>query len=581
MSGAVIERSVDPITVEVVRYALVGVAEEMKSALARTAHTPIVHEVQDFSTGVFDAEGRLAAQAAGLAIFLGTLDWAVRAVIDKYGKDDLQPGDVYLTNDPFEGGGTHLNDVSVVEPIFAGGRLCGFAASRAHWNDIGGPVALSVQTSAREVRAEGVLLPVLRLYRGATLNRELSDLLRANVRDANRQMGDLNAQIVAGRVGAARLQELVERHGVGTVAASIVRFQDSSDELVRRRLRELPDFDDKREQYLDDDGLGGAPTKIAVRVSKQGDELRLDFAGSDPATPSGYNAARCALVSGCRVILKALVDPESPANDGSFRALTVAAPEGSVVSAVHPSAVSFYGEPTRRAIDAIWQAVSAAVPGRLPAGHFGTIAGIAMVGWDDRRSPAQWAVYQGPNFGGWGASPGTDGESAMCCVTNGDTRNTPAEVIESQAPLRVHRHELRTDSGGPGRWRGGLGAEYEFEVLTGGPFAITCALGRTDFPPFGAEGGSDGSLNVVEVRSGANRITTLKRATAFPLKLGDRVVVTTGGGGGYGHALERSPAEIELDVRRGYVSPAAAMQTHGLASRRARQRTRAEDTPHG
>jgi N-methylhydantoinase B len=198
--------------------------------------------------------------------------------------------------------------------------------------------------------------------------------------------------------------------------------------------------------------------------------------------------------------------------------------------------------------------VGEALRGLLPAGHFGTIAGIAMAGMDDRVQPPRWTTYQGPNVGGWGALPARDGESALCCVTNGDTRNTPAEIIETKAPLRVHRLALRPDSGGPGEWRGGLGIVYEYEVLTGGPFAMTCALGRTDFPPFGVAGGADGATNLVEVRRADGTLVQLKRTTAFPLARGDRVVVLTGGGGGYGDPARRDPRAAELDHVRGFVS---------------------------
>jgi N-methylhydantoinase B len=548
----------DGITREVIRHALVATADEMKETLGRSAYNPIINEVLDFSCGVFDARGRLAAQAAGLTIFLGTLDWAVQAVLDKRGADRLEPGDLFLTNDPYDGGGTHLNDVCAVAPVFHDEHLLGFVASRAHWTDVGGAVPMSVQPDAREVYAEGLILPVVRLVRGGAVDTDLLDLLRANVRDPETQLGDLRAQLAAADVGARRLDGLASRYGADGLQRAIADIQDMSERLVRRRLANLDDFETDAEDFLDDDGVGGDPARIRVRVSKQGDELTMDFSGSAPSNPSGYNMGLCSLVSACRVVFKAVIDPDSHANDGGFRPLSVVAPPGSVVNARSPSAVSLYGEPARRAIDAVWRAVGESLTGTLPAGHFGTIAGIAMAGLDDRVEPPRRTTYQGPNVGGWGAAPGCDGESALCCVTNGDTRNTPAEVIETKAPLRVHRLALRPDSGGRGEWRGGLGIVYEYEILTGGPFTMTCALGRTDFPPFGSAGGNDGATNLIEVRHADGTLAHLKRTTAYPLARGDRVIVLTGGGGGYGDPARRDQKAAELDGLRGYVSRESA-----------------------
>jgi N-methylhydantoinase B len=551
---------IDPTTTEVIRYALIAVAEEMKLTLMRSARNPIIYEVLDFSCGIFDRRGTLAAQASGLSIFLGTLDWAVQAVLRKAGKNGLRSGDVFLTNDPYGGGGTHLNDVCVVTPVFVGGELVGFTGSRAHWTDIGGAAALSVQPDAPNIHAEGLVLPVIRLYRSGQAVQEVVDLLRANVRDPERQLGDLRAQLVAAEAGAALLRELVDRYGAPAVAAAVERIQEQAESAVRARVRSLPNGSADADEYLDDDGHGGDPVRVHARLEICDDEVLLDFQGSDPATSSGYNMSFSSLVSACRVIFKAIVDPVSPANDGSFRALRVSAPAGSVVNAIYPSAVSLYGEPARRAIDAVWRAFASLVPEAIPAGHYGTIAGIAMAGYDDRYSPARWITFQGPNVGGWGAGRGHDGESALICITNGDTRNTPVEMIEHIAPLRVHALRLRDGSGGAGQWRGGLGIECHYEVLTGGPLALTCALGRTTFAPFGAAGGDDGATNIVEVWRKGREVVVLARVTAFPLEEGDSVLVRTGGGGGYGDPAERDPLLAELDARRGYVMRSRAVE---------------------
>ena len=554
----------DPVSVEVIEHHLTATAEQMKRTIIRTAMHPIIYEVLDFSTAVFDAKGRLAAQASGLAIFLGTLDWAVRSVLKKFGPDNLQPGDIILTNDPYNGGGTHLSDVSVVEPIFHETRIIGFVASRAHWNDIGGAVPLSVQTNAKEIYAEGLILPVVKLYQGGRLNRGLMDMISANIRGSEHQIGDLKAQLAAAAVGKTRMIELACKYGPDVLETSVSQIQDAAEVLTRRNIADIPDGEFHGEDFLDDQGHGGPPTRIKVRIVKQLDELEFDFNGSAPANPSGYNMTLCSLVAACRIILKAIIDPRGSTNDGSFRPLTVTAPAGSVVNAIHPTPVSLYGEPGRRAIDAVLRALAPVIPDRLPAGHYGTIAGVAMAGWDDRTDPPTWASFQGPNGGGWGASLGRDGESALCCITNGDTRNTPTEIIEALSPLRVLRYQLRQDTGGAGQWRGGLGTTYEFEVLTEGPFNLTCALGRTLFAPFGVEGGRDGATNVVKIIRDGSVISTLGRATSVALQRGDRVLVNTGGGGGYGKPDKRDREAVRHDIRLGYITPAAAHADYGI-----------------
>ena len=544
----------DPVTVEVIGHHLHAIAEQMKRVIIRTALNPIINEVLDFSTGVFDARGRLAAQASGLSMFLGTLDWAVAAVIEKFG-DDLGPGDVFLTNDPYAGGGTHLNDVTAVSPVFDEAALIGFVASRAHWTDVGGAVALSVQPDAQEIYGEGLVLPVVRIHHRGEVNDGVMEIIHSNVRLSEEGFGDLEAQLAAARIGATRLVELSRKYDRPTLADSIEELQDANETLTRQRLLEIPDGVYTGEDFLDDDGIGGPRTRIRVRAKKSGETLHLDFTESAAANPSAYNVTLCSLVSACRVILKCITDPKGPTNDGSFRPLTVTARPGTVVHATRPTAVSLYGEPARRAIDAVWCALAPVLPNDLPAGHFGTIAGLAMAGWDDRQDPPKPVTFQGPNAGGWGAGNGHQGESALCCITNGDTRNNPVEVIEATSPLLVRRYGLRTDSGGAGQWRGGLGTVYEFEVVTGGPFRLTCALGRTELAPFGVEGGLDGATNELEVWRGGKVVAKLARTTAFPLEKGDRVLLKTGGGGGYGDPKRRDRAAIEEDLEMGYITP--------------------------
>ncbi len=554
---------VDPVTVEVVSHYLRAVADEMKRTIVRTAMSPVIYEVLDFSTGVFDRRGRLVAQTAGLAIFLGTLDWAVQATIRKFGAD-LHPGDVILTNDPYSGGGTHLNDVSVVAPVFYRGKLEGFVASRAHWMDIGGQVPLSVMTTATEINQEGLLLPVVRAYHRGRPDRQLLDFLAANVRLPEVMKGDFNAQLAASRAGERRLLELFERYGAETVDRCIEVFLDAGERVTRARLSAMPDGRYSGTEYLDTDRTTGRPVKVHVTIEKTGSELTLDFTGSDQATKSSYNVTYCGLVSGCRVLLRAITDPKAPTNDGCFRPLKVVAPPGTVVNAGRPSPVGMYGEVARRAIDAAWMALAEVLPGGLPAGHFGSICGQCMAGWDDREPEPRYTSFSGPNGGGWGATPAEDGESAMVCVSNGETKNNPVEILEAKNPLLITRYELRQDSGGPGKRRGGLGTTLEFRVLTSGEYMATFAAGRAERGAFGSAGGRPGIPNRVTVTREGQVIAGLERETAFALKKGDLITVESGGGGGWGDPAEREPSLVAADVEAGYVSPEAAEKEYGF-----------------
>ncbi|MCB0188626.1 MAG: hydantoinase B/oxoprolinase family protein, partial [Caldilineaceae bacterium] len=315
--------STDKITIEVIRNYLITVADEMKKVVERTAMSPIIYEVLDFSTGVFTREGKLMGQAAGLTSFLGTLDLAVMAVLDKFGPENLRSGDLVITNDPYTGGGTHLNDVVTVSPIFYEGVLTAFAAVRAHWIDLGGKVPFSQMSDATEIFQEGLLFPVVKLYNAGVRNEALYALIEANVRLPKSVAGDIQAQIAACRVGERRLGELLAKYGVVCFEDAVAQVMMNTESQVRTRLQQLPNGVATAEDWHDAAGPGGAPIYICVQVTKQHDHLTFDFTGSDPATSSSLNQGWGAFLSSCRAIFKCITQPQDAANDGSFRALTV------------------------------------------------------------------------------------------------------------------------------------------------------------------------------------------------------------------------------------------------------------------
>ena len=552
----------DVITVEVVRNYLISIAEEMKKTIIRTSMSPIIYEVLDFSTGVFDRRSRLIAQASGLAIFLGTLDWAVKAVLDKYGESNLKPGDIFLTNDPYEGGGTHLNDVAMVKPIFYREALVGFTGVRAHWLDVGGKVAFSQMTDATEIYQEGLQFPIIKLCDAEVMNEALVETIKANVREPRLIIGDMNAQIAACKVGERRYLELVDKYGLDFVEAAMGKIMEDSDLLTRKELEDIPDGVYHGEDFLDSDAVTDEPRRVAVKIEKQGSDITFDYSASDEATRSSYNLGYCALVSAARVLLKAITSPQTPINDGCFRPLTVLAREGSLVNARRPSPVCMYGELSDRVAEAAWKALAPVIPERLPAGHYGTVCAQGLAGWDDRFDPPCYAMHGGPNAGGWGASHFKDGENALICLLNGDTRNTPVEIIEAKNPLRVLRYALVEDSGGPGRFRGGLGTVIEYEVTTALDFVALFVLERVKFKPFGLHGGWEGAGNDAYVLRDGELFPNLGKVTGFQLQKGDVVTVVAGGGGGYGNPQERDPEKIREDVKKGYVSLEKARDTY-------------------
>lgn len=554
----------DKITIEVIRNYLITVAEEMKKVIERTAVSPIIYEVLDFSTGVFTRDARLIGQAAGLPMFLGTLDMAVQAVLEKFGPDGLSEGDLIITNDPYWGGGTHLNDVVTVSPIFYQGRLAGFGAVRAHWIDIGGKVAFSQMTDATEIYQEGLQFPVLKLYEAGRLNAALFDLIRTNVRMPDAVVGDLHAQVAACRIAERRITELLERYGVDTFDAAVERIMDNSEAEVRAALRRIPDGVYEGDDLLDPIGGQGEPVRVRVKVVKEGDRMILDFSGSDPATTSSFNQGYGGLLSSCRLLFKAITTPDDPMNEGSFRALEVVAPKGSFLNVDKPSPVCMYGEVGMHVTDAVWKALAPVLADRLPAGQYGTVAAQGFAGYDTAFDPPRYFMFGGPNAGGWGAGRDHDGENALICLGDGDTRNTPVEVIEAKYPLLVRCYELIPDSGGAGQFRGGLGLRIEYEVLRGEHLIAVFICGRCQFPAFGLFGGHDGRPNAIYVTRGGKRGPCTCQSSGFPLEVGDVITIETGGGGGYGDPRRRDPERVRRDVMMGYVSKEAARMVYGV-----------------
>ncbi|GAW28191.1 hydantoinase B/oxoprolinase family protein [Carboxydocella sp. ULO1] len=553
---------VDPITVEVIRNGFVAASDEMKINLTRTAYNPIIYEVLDFSVGMFDENGNMISQSAGLPIFLGNLSPSVKQIITDIGKENMSPGDIYLINDTYTVG-THLNDVVVCSPIFLedGKTLVGFAASRAHWLDIGAVSPGGWTTDTTEIYQEGIRLRSIQLMKGGVMNRDVYQILRDNVRFSDSVMGDVRAQIAACHTGERRMQEIVNRYGLDTVRAAIQEMFRMEEAATRAAIAAIPDGVYSAEAFMDDDGVGVKNPKVKVTVRIEGDEMTIDLTGSAEQCLGPINCGYAATLSGARIALKAVTSPLSPVNEGTFVPLKLVVPENCMFNAKHPAPSAVYGLVLITLIDTIFKALAPAIPHKIPAAHYGDVSAIFIFGTDPRtKTPYLHVEAQG---GGWGANKFRDGENVMIAIADGDTRNVPVEIVEAKYPLRVERYEIRQDSGGPGRYRGGLGHYRDFRILDHDA-QFTTTQERSECPPWGLFGGKAGATNRVVINPGTPEEKIIQKATGHPLKAGDLLSNQTGGGGGYGNPLDRPAEEVRLDVVRGYVSIKAAEESYGV-----------------
>jgi N-methylhydantoinase B len=550
----------DTIRVEVIRHALLAAAGEMKVNLARTAHNPIIYEVLDFSCGIFDDTCRTIAQADGLPSFLGNLGIAVSTVVDDIGRENLRSGDIYLLNDPYAQG-MHMNDVTTVQPVFVERTLVGFAATRAHWIDIGA-VEPGGSMTADDIVQEGIWLRSVRLYAAGRRDDDVLRAIRFNVRMPESMLGDLNAQVASSRTGARRMEEIVRRHGRETVSAAVTRIIDQGERRVRAAVRAMNDGVYEAETALDDDCRGNGPLPIRVRVTVSHDEVEVDLSGSAPANRGPVNSPLPSTLAACRVVLKAFTNPHLPATEGDFAPLRLVVPPGSMFDVRYPSPVFMISNARVILADLLVRALSQAAPVYSMAGHYGNLFGFTISGSDPRTG--RMYIHQEPQYGGWGATRERDGESAMIFMTNAGCRVLSTETLEARFPLRVTRFGLRPDSAGPGRWRGGLGTIRDYRLLDHDA-RVMVVTDRKHCPPWGVDGGRDAQHCIALASEANSEPAPLAKAQSTPVTTGTLISLQAGGGGGYGNPFERDPDRVRSDVIAGYVSVEAAREDYGVA----------------
>lgn len=554
-------KNINPVTLDIVKDSLIAVSNEIFYAFAQTSMSPIIYETLDYASGIADAEGRLLTQGNGVSGFIGMISPMICAVVDKVGKENLHPGDVYIINDPFIGGGTHKNDVGMVMPIFYKDELIAFAGNKAHWSDIGGMAPGSFATDATNTFQEGLCFSGVKLVDRGELVESVWDLMKSNIRYPMVSQGDMWGQISSLRTGERRIGELCEKYGADVVKGSMERLIEQGEMVARRRMAEFPKGTWEMEEYMDDDGHGN-PVHLKVKVTITDDEFLADFTGCDPEVIGSVNTGATAAYAGVKVVFMSIIGPELAVNDGVFAPLRCVTEPGSVMQARSPVATSCYYESMIYAIDLVWRALAPAFPESLGAGHLLSVCTVLMAG-KHQDFGNDYLIIE-PTVGGWGACMGHDGQVGQFCVGDGETYNVPVEMAEIRYGIRVAEHSLHCDGAGAGEYRGGAGAVRSYLSMNDNQ-SFTASFGRNKWPVWGAAGGKDGSINYFEfidadgTQSGPQGIVARR-----VMNRGDLVRMTTATGGGYGDPFRRPPEKVAWDVKNEYITAEQAEADYGV-----------------
>jgi N-methylhydantoinase B len=552
----------DPVMLAVLKGRLEQIADEMDATLFRSAFNPIIAEAHDASHGLYHAEtGETLIQGkSGLPVFVGAMSFAVKMVIDKVSADNitLNPGDVFVFNDPYEGG-THLSDFKLVRPFFHKGEIFCFLASVGHWHDVGGNVPGNYNPVATECYQEGMLIPPVFLYKEGVLNEDIVAILQSNSRLPGSLYGDLNGQVSALDLGDRRLRDLLKEFGQEKITSALIALKERAAMLMAGYIRDLPDGTYSAEDWLDNDGIIDEPLRISLDIIIADDRMTLDFSQTSSACDGPVNISRATCIASCYVALKHIFR-DVPANAGVLEAIDFVIPEESLLSVGRPKPVGGYTETILRVIDVMFQAISQVAPSITNGCAYGTINALSMAGY--RKNGARWVLF---SFfgGGHGGHPEGDGLNHGNAPISTATI-PPLEILESAYPIRFTKWALRPDSGGPGKNRGGCGAIYEIELLEEKADAFLFGE-RGKFGPPGIVGGGKGALNKFSYPDGFGGETSppmVSKMVGIHLDQGQRIRLETPGGGGYGNALERDPAAVAEDVRLGYVSVQAAADSY-------------------
>jgi N-methylhydantoinase B len=558
--------AIDPITLSVIQYGLQQVCDEMDLSFSRAAFSPVIAEANDRSDGIYAAEdGALIAQGAGgLPVFVGTMQYSTRTLIARINAGLTpapQPDDIYIVNDPYLGG-THLMDVRFARPFYRKGKLFCWLSNTGHWPDTGGSVPGGFSASATAVEQEGLRLPPVRLFKQGKLDEEIYAIICSNIRVADQRIGDVMAQAAALKVGEDRLNALMDRYGDEVMAEAIAELRSRASTQMRALIRQIPDGQYQSVAWVDSDGVVDEPLAIRLSITKQEDQLRFDFTGSSPPCTGPMNSVLATTLSSVYLAMRHIF-PEVPISSGAFEPLEVVGVENTFLDARYPRPVSgCAAEVSQRIAEAVFAALVNSLPDRVTAAPAGTSGNFALGGYNAEKKQ-DFVMYQ-LSGGGYGGNADHDG-LANGCSTIGISKAPPVEIMEQAFPVLYHRYALREGSGGAGFHRGGFGLEYEVE-LRHAEARASFVMDHGRYGPQGVLGGKDGALNQVTVwRDGVPHTPPhLSKQQDIPLKSGDRVVVATPGGGGYGDPFHRDPQAVLRDVMLERYSVAQAKDWFGV-----------------
>ncbi len=556
------KNEISPITLEIMGNLILSVAEEMGVILVKTAYSTNIKERKDASTAIFDGKGRMIAQAEHVPMHLGSMLSVVTEILKKFPVDTIEPGDMFITNDPYTGGGTHLPDITMVEPVFVEGKIAAFVANIAHHSDIGGKVPGSTSADAESIFQEGIRIPLVKICRKGEIVDESIEFILNNTRTAEERKGDLFAQISCNKAGTKRMKEVINKYGVEKFSLYTDGLLNYAENLMRVGIKNLPDGEYSFEDYLDDDGVDlNKPVPIKVKITIKDDKAIVDFEGSSPQVKGPLNLVLSGTLTTVFYCFKAIAGPTIFANEGIYRAIQVKAPENSIVNCSTPAPVGVRIDSAQRIADVIFGALAKATPERVIAACNSSVTSAIFSGVNPETN--NYFVYLETIAGGSGAHQKNDGLSGVQVhMTN--TSNLPVEALEREYPIMVETYKFAEDSGGPGYHRGGLGLERQFRML-GNNLNYTGLGERHVFSPWGISGGKNGAPGSFWLeKNGQDKEKLNSKVSDISLKKDDLITVHTPGAGGYGNPMDRPVEKVLQDVKEGKVSVTSAKHDYGV-----------------
>ena len=551
--------NVDQVTMQVIRYALEQIADEMGYTLVRTSRSTIIKEVMDITCAVFDAQGRTIAQAHHAPMLLTGFEITMAELIKHFPPGTLEDGDVVISNDPYLGG-QHIMDIQTMAPVFYEGTIIGYVGAIAHQADMGGSAPGGVAGGLTEIYQEGLRLPMVKLYKRYAENKETFDILAANIRVPDKTLGDIRAQAACNFVGVRRLREVFAKFGREIVEEATTMLLDYSERRMRESIRSLPDGTFVGEDFLDDDGISDEPIPIRVKINKHDDTIDVGFTGTSPQVRGNVNCPLATAMAAVYYTIIGVVDPHIPPNSGCYRPVKIVAEPGLIVNPRLPAAVAARTNTSQKILEAMLKAFAEAVPERVMAGSHAQISTFAFSGYDPDHEGRRF-VYTEVQGGGAGARPGKDAREAQDSHL-ARFMNTPIEAVELEYPVLIEKYELIPDSGGAGQYRGSLGLRKDVRMLLDN-VSFARYGDRQKFAPHGLFGGLPGSKGLLLLNPDTPEETRLKAKAFSTLKINDVVSLRMPGGGGYGNPHDRDPELIKQDVRDGKVSVQTAKDIYG------------------